>query len=141
MRELALTNKAEVSQGPLVVSVSSDPAFFKPKDWHIDSIGPGQTCRIENLDLQLDGPLLSRLTEAESARVVFDVRPADGDGSPLAMSEHNVELLPRSQWGGLSHLPEMAAAFVQPNDPAIERLLKKVAQFLRDSGKDPALNG
>ncbi|MEV1262283.1 hypothetical protein ABZR07_32330, partial [Pseudomonas aeruginosa] len=50
-------------------------------------------------------------------------------------------LLPRNQWGGLSHLPDMTAAFVQPNDLAVERLLKKAAELLRDQGKNPALNG
>jgi hypothetical protein len=35
----------------------------------------------------------------------------------------------------------MAAAFVQPNDPAVDRLLKKAAQLLRDGDRNPALNG
>lgn len=35
----------------------------------------------------------------------------------------------------------MTAAFVQPNDLAVERLLKKAAELLRDQDKNPALNG
>ena len=35
----------------------------------------------------------------------------------------------------------MVAAFVQPNDPAIDRLLSRSAQVLRDSNRDSALNG
>jgi hypothetical protein len=46
-----------------------------------------------------------------------------------------------NQWGGLSHLPDLVAAFVQPNELAIDRLLKQTAQVLRDADKNPALNG
>lgn len=35
----------------------------------------------------------------------------------------------------------MVAAFVQPNDPAVDRMLKKVADVLRVHGRDPALDG
>ena len=59
----------------------------------------------------------------------------------LARHEQTVELLPRNQWGGLSHLPDMVAAFVQPNEPAVERVLKQTAEVLRKHGKNPALDG
>ena len=35
----------------------------------------------------------------------------------------------------------MVAAFVQPNEPAVERLLKHAAEVLRKNGKNPALDG
>ncbi len=60
----------------------------------------------------------------------------------LASLEHAVELLPRNHWGGISHhLPDMVAAFVQPNEPAVEHLLKLAADILRKNGKHPALDG
>ena len=37
-------------------------------------------------------------------------------------------------------MPEIAAAFVQPNDPVIESLLKKAAVVLRPNNKAAALN-
>ncbi len=141
LRELVVFNETDALRERLVVSASSDPGFFKPRTWHIDSIGPQQSCHISSLDLHLDGPLLSRLNESEHATVKFEIRLAEQDETALATCEHVVELLPRNHWGGLSHVPEMVAAFVQPNDPATEKLLKKAAQLLRDSGKNPALNG
>lgn len=141
LRELAVANDTDACQERLIVSASSEPAFFKPKHWHIDAIGPGQSCQLSRLDLPLDGPLLNRLTESELARVRFEVRHMELGTAALATSEHDVELLPRNQWGGVSHLPEMIAAFVQPNDAAVERLLKKAAQLLRENGKNPALSG
>jgi len=38
-------------------------------------------------------------------------------------------------------LPDLVAAFVQPNDPAIDRLLKRAAEVLRQNGRNPALDG
>ena len=141
LRELTVINDTDLPYEHLVVSVSSDPCFFKPRRWQLQALGPRQSRQISNLDLQLDGPLLARLSEAESARVKFEVAAADSEATVLCAYEQDVELLPRNHWGGLSHLPEMTAAFVQPNDPSVDRLLKKAAQLLREGNKDPALNG
>ena len=31
--------------------------------------------------------------------------------------------------GGMGHMPEIIAAFVQPNEPAFEQLLKRLLRF------------
>jgi len=141
LRELMLVSTLEADTGQLELSLTSTPAFVKPKTWRLESIRSGDRYRIRDLDVHLDGPLLTRLTEAETATVTLSVKPASGEGEPIAELSKSVELLPRNQWGGLSHLPDMVAAFVQPNDPAVDKVLKKVAELLREHGKDPALDG
>lgn len=141
LRELTLVSTLPDDTVQLELSLTSTPAFVKPKTWRLDAIRAGERYRIKDLDVQLDGPLLTRLTEAETATVTLTVRPAGAEGNSLAEASRPVELLPRSQWGGLSHLPDMVAAFVQPNDPAVDRVLKKAAELLREHGKDPALDG
>lgn len=141
LRELSINNDFGEDEQGLDLSVESVPAFFKPKQWHIDSINAGQRCHITDLDVQLDGALLSRLTEAETATVSFVLRRRGEAEDELVRLEQTVELLPRNQWGGLSHLPDMVAAFVQPNEPAVERVLKQAAEALRKNGKNPALDG
>jgi len=141
LRELAVVNDGELVRQHLTLTASCDPVFFQSKQWNIDAIGPGQTSRISTLELQLNAPLLAHLTESEWARVKFELILAGSPGAPLDTYEQDLELLPRNHWGGLSHLPEMVAAFIQPNDPAIDRLLKKSAQLLRDNNRNPALNG
>lgn len=124
----------------LELTVTSEPAFHQPKRWRIDSLSAGQSIRISDLDLKLDGTLFHRLTEAEMASVKF-VLTAGGHAEPLAQVEIPVELLPRNQWGGAGQLPDLLAAFVQPNDPAVERVLKQAAGILASSGKSSALDG
>lgn len=141
LRELSIVNNSTEEAKEFELSMESSPAFLKPKLWRVDAVGAGQRYHITDLDVQLDGALLARLTEAENATVSFVLRHRGEGGDSLARLESPMELLPRNQWGGLSHLPDMVAAFVQPNDPAVERLLKQAAEILRKNGKNPALDG
>ncbi len=141
LREMKLVNGTDADMKELELRLDSSPAFVQPKIWHIEAIGSGEEYAIPNLDVQLDGALLTRLTEAETATVTLSLRARSAPDAELAHAESSVELLPRNQWGGLSHLPDLLAAFVQPNDPAIEHLLKQAAEILSKNGKNPALDG
>ncbi|MFA6921070.1 MAG: DUF4011 domain-containing protein, partial [Gallionella sp.] len=141
LRELSIVNGSEVAIQSLELEISSVPAFLKSKTWRIEEVGAGKSFNLSDLDIQLDGTLLSRLTEAEKASVALVLRSASDAGRELARLDWTVELLPRNQWGGLSHFPDLVAAFVQPNEPAVERLLKQTAEMLRKSGKNSALDG
>ncbi|MBC3930574.1 DUF4011 domain-containing protein [Undibacterium curvum] len=141
IHELAIVNETEISYRNLRLTVISTPPFLKPKTWHIDQLASGQTLHIGDLNISLDGSLLGRLTEAEKAILNLELTISDGESPSIARIESTVELLPRNQWGGLSSLPDMIAAFVQPNEPAVERVLKNAAEILRKAGKSSSING
>ncbi|MCB1996399.1 MAG: DUF3320 domain-containing protein [Burkholderiaceae bacterium] len=141
LRELAVSNSTEAAFQGLDLAVSSAPAFLKPRTWHLDAVGVGQTVHVKDLDLQLDGALLSRLTEAEKSTVAFRLTRREQPEVVLCMLEVVVELLPRNHWAGIGQMPEMAAAFVQPNDPAVEHILKAAAGVLQRAGKSGAIDG
>jgi very-short-patch-repair endonuclease len=140
LRDLAVSNGTGAPLQGLVLSARSEPAFLKPRTWHIDAVGPGEIVHLRDLDLGLDGGLLARLTEAEKATVVFTLA-RQGATSPVCEHEVVVELLPRNQWGGIGQLPEMVAAFVQPNDPAVDRVLKTAAGILERNGRSHSIEG
>jgi hypothetical protein len=143
LRELEVVNNSERVLSHLQVRLESYPPFLKSKTWSIDACDPKSRYRIRDCDVLLDGVLLGKLTEAETSTITFSLIEQAGTAAEqvLATEERKVELLPRNQWGGLSHLPDLVAAFVQPNELAIDRLLKQTANVLRDAGKNPALNG
>lgn len=141
LRELSVANEAAEAITGLELRLESAPAFLKPKLWRIDAVTAGSRYHVTDLDVELDGGLLSRLTEAEKAKLSFVLRRAGDIPDELARRDCIVELLPRNQWGGLCHLPDLAAAFVQPNEPAVERLLKQAAEILRKNDRNPALDG
>jgi very-short-patch-repair endonuclease len=139
--ELVIINETQSSISELTVQLTSEPPFVKSRTWSLESVGAGETYHLEGLDVQLDGALLSRLTEAEPATLVFELRSSKHPEVILARHERTVELLARNQWGGIGHLPEMVAAFVQPNDPAVDRLLKGAALALQNAGKSGSIDG
>lgn len=141
LHELAVVNETPQAISELTLSLTSEPAFIKPRTWSLDAVGAGETYHLSKLDVQLDGALLSRLTEAEPATLAFELRSGKEPDVVLARQEQTVELLARNQWGGIGHLPEMVAAFVQPNDPAIDRLLKAAANALLRAGKPDSIDG
>ena len=141
LRELAVANGAQVALQGLDLSVSSEPAFMKPRTWHLAAVGAAQTMQLKELDLQLDGALLSRLTESEKSTVVFKLVQRAQPDQVLCTLDVVVELLPRNQWAGIGQLPDMVAAFVQPNDPAVERVLKSAAGVLHRAGKSASIDG
>ena len=114
LRELSLVNDTNDAAKELELHVESVPAFLKPKVWRVDAVAAGDSYRITDLDVQLDGAFFTRLTEAETATVTFSLRRRDNAIPELARLERTVELLPRNQWGGISHMPDLVAAFVQP---------------------------
>lgn len=139
--ELAVVNDTASQLAELSVYLTSEPAFVKPRTWNLDSVGPGESYHLSDLDVRLDGSLLSRLTEAEPAVLRFELRSTKQPKVVMAEHESNVELLARNQWGGIGNLPEMVAAFVQPNDPAVDRLLKGAALALEAAGKSGSIEG
>jgi len=138
MRELEIVNEGDKALTDIELTLSSEPSFLRAKTWRVDAVGANETYHLSDLDILLDGGLLSRLTEAEAAQATLVLTAS---GEEIARLSHPVELLPRNQWGGIGHLPEMLAAFVQPNDPAVDRILKKAAEVLRQNDRKPALNG
>ncbi|MBV7510026.1 DUF3320 domain-containing protein [Pseudomonas sp. PDM25] len=145
IRELRVINETAIKYNDLVLTLTAYPEVFKPKTWRIDALTPNAFMPIPGHDLALDGALLGRLTEAENATLTFTLTAADPSAesgrAEIARLDLALELLPRNHWGGLSHLPDMTAAFVQPNDLAVERLLKQAAEVLRQSEKSSALDG
>jgi len=141
IRELVLTNPTAAELSNLTLELVCAPAFVAHRTWRIERVGAGETFHVDALDVQLDGALLSRLTEAEAATLSFELRASDSGDGLLATCSHTLELLARNQWGGIAYLPEMVAAFVQPNDPAVDRILKSAALALQESGQSGAING
>lgn len=141
IHELAIVNQSLVPLSELTITIASEPAFLKQRTWSIEAVGAGEIYHVVDLDVLLDGALLSRLTEAEPATLRFELRSRKAPEKVVAQHECVVELLARNQWGGIGYTPEMVVAFVQPNDPAVDHILKAAAQALQASGKSGSIDG
>ncbi|MCX2562352.1 hypothetical protein OQ252_13310 [Acetobacter farinalis] len=104
----------------------------------LQQIGPDELRILNDRDLTLDGSLLSAQTEASRAVVTIVARAGEQE---LARVTRDVRMLARNEWGGLSGIPDILAAFVLPNDPAIARILRSASEILRQAGQSPSLEG
>ena len=96
LHELVIVNETSSPISDLTVQLVSEPPFVKPRKWDVDSVGAGESYHLRDLDVHLDGALLSRLTEAESALLHFELRTRKQADEILARHESAVELLAKS---------------------------------------------
>lgn len=139
VRELKVRLAGDDTVENCQLTLVSDPPFVQPKTWHIDRISPDDDVNISDRNVQLTATYLSGLSESVSASVNLSL--SGPDGADLAQSTFPVELLAHNAWGGLSSMAELLPAYVMPNDPAIDRILKSASDALRRAGKPDALDG
>jgi hypothetical protein len=137
-QEIVIANNTEEQADDLELSVVSSPEFCLKHVFKIARIIPGQRYHVKNINIDLDPGVLSRLTESEKGVLQFRLNK---NGEELSSLSIGVELLARNEWGGAESFPELACAFVQPNDPAVQHLLGKSADILRENRKAPSLDG
>lgn len=59
----------------------------------------------------------------------------------LAEASVSIQMLPFNQWPGLGVMPELTAAFATPNHPAIDKVIVRASDILKESGKEPSFEG
>lgn len=138
LRELEITNEGEETFETLVLSIAADPEFLEVRTWRIDRLAGNSTLHINERDLRLRGGYLNELNETLRGSVTLRVESGE---EVLAESHVPVELLARSEWGGLATMAELLPAFVMPNDRAVDKLLKSTSNVLRRAGKPDAIDG
>ena len=136
LQELSLKNQGDDELSLVEISVSSEPPFLLPRSWRPQQVAAGQLHLVKDLDIRLDGARLAAQTEASRATVTC---VASASGRELVRESRDVRVLARNEWGGLSGIPDILAAFVMPNDPAVQRILRAASDILRQAGQSPDL--
>jgi hypothetical protein len=138
LRRVEVDNSSGLELSSLTVELRASPGFVRAKRWTLDRIQAGTKVVLRDTDVEIDPEYLDRLDESERGVLTFTL---SHQGMTLAEVTHNVRVLARDEWGGLSAMGELLPAFVTPNDPALAGLLKSAAAVLGDSGQSTALNG
>ncbi|PWL16429.1 DNA helicase [Falsochrobactrum shanghaiense] len=120
------------------LTLSANPAIFREKTWVIDRIAAGTTLQLGDLETALDTALLGGLDEAEFGQLEFRLSVK---GAEDVTSTHRIEMLARDEWGGLTEMDNILAAFVSPNQPFVARILKDAARLLESAGHSGSLDG
>ena len=139
LRRLQVENiHAEQRVEDLTLTLQSNPAFIREKTWPVDRIAPQGLITITDRDVEVDGGFLLNLADSVRGTVTFRLAK---NGSVLAESAKEIELLAYNEWGGAGFMPELLAAFCMPNDPVIDKILGGASEVLRRSGKQDRIEG
>lgn len=138
LKQIEVTNPTVAALTGLQLEMTATPAIIQPKSWEIPEIQPDASSRISNRQVQFDHARLAGLNEAERGQLVFRLLHND---ETLAETHGELEFLARDEWGGLADMAQILAAFVAPNDPAVQTLLRETSDVLQQDGKPPALDG
>ena len=136
--ELSLANDGPEALHELTLELASVPPVIRPRGWTVPRIEPGQLHTGFDLDVQLDGAMLGGLTEATRGTVSITARAA---GEVVAEWSRDVRILAHNEWGGTAGIPDILAAFVRPNDPAVARIARAASDLLRADGRPDGLEG
>ena len=118
--------------------ISAAPPFFRPFRKTVSFIPAKSSLELKDPDLQIDAEYLAGLTEKAagvlSAELVQDGRTLCAENAEISVQAFN-------EWPGYGVFPELLAAFVTPNHPAVGGLVSRAADFLGEWTGDPSLDG
>ena len=106
--------------------------------WRVDRLAAGGRLSVQARNLDLRGDFLLNLADSMRGTVTITVSK---DEEIIAEQDYPVELLAYNEWGGAGFMPDLLAAFSMPNDPTIDKILKKAAETLRRSGEEARIDG
>ena len=138
-RQLEITNGTGGTLTNVVVTVRPVTPFAQPRNYVFEQLAPGETRRIEVVNLVPEQAYLATLSEAERSAIECTATAGEG-GEVLATARAEVDVLAANQWAGTRALPSLLAAFSQPNIPAIEGLLRSASERLRKANSSASLN-
>lgn len=138
LRRLSVKNLTDRSIYGLRVTMRTVPDVIREKTWNIESIAPDSEHIVSDTRVEFDVERLAGLNEAERGELQFSLQ---GDELSPSVERRKIDLLARDQWGGLSDLPQLLAAFVCPNDPSVAKILKSASSLLEAEEHDGSLDG
>ena len=138
LRALVATNSSNKQATHVVVRVWSDPPVIAEKTLGVEAIAPGASYAFLDLALTLLRELLRKQSEREEGHLWIEIAADEFTPTrkplPLAVLAYN-------EWYGVSSLPEIIAAHVLPNDPAVERILTEASKLLLEKTQNGSLSG
>ncbi len=137
IREIIVKNISETDLKMVCINISFEPDFAINHQLNIESIPAGKEERISTIPIQMSTTFLSQLTERLLGQIHIEII---AEGESLFKESYEISLLAFDQWGGISVLPEMLAAFVTPNHPAIIPIIKRASDILGNWTNSPSLD-
>ncbi|MCU0375772.1 MAG: DUF4011 domain-containing protein, partial [Chitinophagaceae bacterium] len=139
VRALHITNTSGRAFSGLMVTLHNNLNIWPQWQVNIDQLDAGASWHSTNLPLTLNWEVWSTLSENQQGSITLTIQQLPNH-DVLFETQYPLTLLPLDHWQGINVLPELLAAFVTPNLPAVSHLLKQAALLLAQRTGDPSLN-
>lgn len=134
---LVVQNDSDHSEQQVRIVISG-PSLSSDFELRLDELGPRESRRFDVIDLPLSHQYLAQLGEKEQSDLTVVAWSETGE---LCRDTYTLEILAYDQWAGVRSVPELLAAFSQPNNPSVDALLAKAGQILSAEGRSGAISG
>lgn len=138
VRSVVLRNPGKDTLTDIRLSIRFDPAFSAGYETVISELAPKGKLILDHISILPSATYLANLTERIEGLMTLSVESAEGES---AQEEYPVALLPYDFWEGIHDVPEMTAAYVLPNHPAIRPVLSHASDRLGKWTGNPSLDG
>jgi len=136
--EIELKNSSQRSIHDLELVLTSTPGFLIGRTWFIDKLAADTQVILEDIRIELNAEFLRAIHESLLGEMTFTLRSG---AEVLDVKTNKVELLAKDEWVGTRILPEILAAFVQPNDAVVQAILRDASKMLETSGQLASIEG
>lgn len=138
VRSVTIKNNSDVEIKDIMLKISFEPEFAKPFTHRIEVLPPHTEIEVSPVNIIVSTEFLFSLTERIVAQISVQLLCCKEE---LVNAGENIDLLAYDEWSGCYIMPELIAAFVTPNHPAVSGILKIATDYLRKWGKDPSITG
>lgn len=137
IRSIRIDNNTSEDIFDARIQISASPAFCKGYR-KIISIIPAKTqVEIKDVDIVMDAEYLAGLTEKVTGNLTVELSTEE---KVICSENLAVSVLAFNEWHGYRIFPELLAAFVTPNHPAVSKIIARAVQFLEEWTRDPSLD-
>ena len=138
VRSVMINNNTEEDIGNLKIRIRSDGNLIEPLVQEIEELSAGEGVTLKNLPIRVHGEYLASLTERILCNLYISITQGENE---LAADSAEISVLAYDEWPGLRYSPDLLAAYVTPNHPAVSGLLQRASKYLEKWTKEPSLEG
>ena len=139
VRSVTIKNASSEDIENLSVRVWTDVDLIDDYVEKIDVLAAGEEHCFRNLKIMVHGDYLASLTERLSCILYVSVTKGAYE---LARQSEELSVLAFDEWPGYPrYYPDLLAAFITPNHPAMAGLLQAASRYLEKWTGDPSLDG
>lgn len=142
IRSIVMTNNSDRTLKNVFLRLAFDPDFAEEYESYPIDLEPDTPVEISPVAAKVRPELFLALNENAEGYVRIEAVTRTDEGETILGREvKKLELLAFDTWTGVNFMPEMAAAFITPNHPAVKEVLSRAENIMAEQGGEAGFTG